>query len=188
VLALVLPGCPKTTGPVTLPPPTKKQTDAVRIGDKLAVEVKGQEDLSGEFSIAEDGRFRFPRIGFIDAAGRKPSEIAREVEERLADGWLREPQVTVEIAARQNPEEVTVLGAVAEQGKYAHNGDLTLTGALSLAGGMTTEANRRKVQLTRQTEAGRRTVEVDVQAIFDGRAKDLVVAPGDIIVVPESPI
>ena len=187
-MALLAAGCPKTTGPVSLPPPAKKPTDAVQVGDKLTIEVKGQEDLSGEFSIGEDGRFRFPRIGFVDAQGRKPPEIASEVEERLADGWLREPQVTVEIAQRQNPEEVTVLGAVAEQGKYAHDGDLTLTGALSLAGGMTTEANRRKVQLTRETEAGRRTVEVDVQAIFDGRAKDLVVAPGDIIVVPESPI
>jgi polysaccharide export outer membrane protein len=186
--ALLLLACDKPASDVLLPPPATKRGDAVREGDKLQVVVRGQEDLSGDYSVGEEGSFRFPRIGVVEAAGRKPPEIAGEIETRLADGWLRDPQVTVLVTERQNPEEVTVLGAVKEQGSYAHDGQLTLMRAISLAGGLAPEAHRRKVKLTRETDAGRRTVEVDVQAIIDGRMRDIPVAPGDIIVVPESPI
>jgi polysaccharide export outer membrane protein len=188
VLARLLAGCDRPATDVVLPPPASKKSDAVREGDKLSIVVRGQEDMTGEYSVGDEGSFRFPRIGAVDAAGRKPTDIASEIETRLAEGWLRDPQVTVLVTERQNPEEVTVLGSVKEQGSYAHDGQLTLMRAISLAGGMTPEANRRKVKLTRETDAGRRTVEVDVQAIIDGRIRDIPVAPGDIIVVPESPI
>lgn len=187
-LCALLLACDKPVTDVELPPPTSKKTDAVREGDKLSIVVRGQEDLSGDYSVGDEGEFRFPRIGVVSAAGRKPPDIASEIETRLSDGWLRDPQVTVLVTERQNPEEVTVLGSVKEQGSYAHDGQLTLMRAISLAGGMTPEANRRKVKLTRDTDAGRRTVEVDVQAIIDGRIRDIPVAPGDIIVVPESAI
>ena len=104
--------CDKPITEVELPPPTSKKTDAVREGDKLSIVVRGQEDLSGDYSVGDEGGFRFPRIGVVAAAGRKPPDIAAEIETRLADGWLRDPQVTVLVTERQNPEEVTVLGGV----------------------------------------------------------------------------
>ena len=182
-------GCPKPTGPVVLPPPAEApQTDAVRPGDKLEIVVRGQEDLSGEYVVAADGSIRFPRIGELSAAEREPAELARDIETQLADGWLRDPQVSVSLLERQNPEKITVLGEVKEAGSYPHGGKLTLMQAISLAGGLTPEAQRRKVKLIRDTAEGRKTVEIDVQAIVESRAPDLPIEPGDIIMVPESPI
>lgn len=188
VFCLLATGCPKTTAPVVLPPPSGELSDAVHPGDGLEIVVRGQEDLSGDYTVAADGTIRFPRIGVVKASEREPTDIARDIEAQLADGWLRDPQVSVLVAERQNPEEVTVLGEVKEQGSYPHDGNLTLMKAISLAGGLTTAAQQRKVKLIRDTDAGRRTVVVDVQAIIESRAVDLPVEPGDVIVVPESPI
>ena len=188
-LALCLTGCPKTTGPVVLPPPAATpKSDAVRSGDKLQIVVRGQEDLSGEYVVSAEGKVRFPRIGDVVAEAREPAELAKEIEDKLADGWLRDPQVSVSLVERQNPEQITVLGEVKEAGSYPHDGSLTLMQAISLAGGLTDEAQQRKVKLIRETAEGRKTVEVDVQAIVESRAQDLPIEPGDIIMVPESPI
>ena len=186
---LLLVGCPKTTGPVVMPPPVETpKSDAVRTGDKLQIVVRGQEDLSGEYVVSAEGTIRFPRIGDVVALEREPTAVAREIEEKLADGWLRDPQVSVSLLERQNPEQITVLGEVKEAGTYAHDGKLTLMQAISLAGGLTPEAQQRKVKLIRETASGRQTVEIDVQAIVESRAQDIPIEPGDIIMVPESPI
>ena len=186
---LLLAGCPKPTGPVVLPPPAEApKTDGVRTGDKLAIVVRGQEEMSGEYVVSADGTIRFPRIGDVSAVEREPTAVAQEIEEKLSDGWLRDPQVSVSLLERQNPEQITVLGEVKEAGSYPHDGKLTLMQAISLAGGLTDEAQQRKVKLIRETAEGRKTVEIDVQAIVESRAQDLPIEPGDIIMVPESPI
>ncbi len=188
-IAVLAVGCPKPTGPVVLPPPAEgPKVDALRSGDKLEIVVRGQEDLSGEYVVSADGTVRFPRIGDVKAVEREPSDVARDIEAKLADGWLRDPQVSVALLERQNPEQVTVLGEVKEAGSYPHDGKLTLMQAISLAGGLTPEAQQRKVKLIRDTAQGRKTVEIDVQAILESRAEDLPIEPGDIIMVPESPI
>ncbi len=182
-------GCPKTTGPVVLQPPaTTPKSDDVRAGDKLAIVVRGQEEMSGEYVVSSDGSIRFPRIGEVPALDRDPGDVAADIETKLADGWLRNPQVSVSLLERQNPEQITVLGEVKEAGSYPHDGTLTIMQAISLAGGLTTEAQQRKVKLIRETAQGRKTVEIDVQAILESRAQDLPIEPGDIIMVPESPI
>lgn len=189
VVVLLLVGCPKASGPIVLPPPaTTPKSDDVRAGDKLAIVVRGQEEMSGEYVVSADGSIRFPRIGEVSALDREPGDVAADIETKLADGWLRNPQVSVSLIERQDPEQVTVLGEVKEAGSYPHDGTLTVMQAISLAGGMTTEAQRRKVKLIRETAQGRKTVEIDVQAIVESRAQDLPIEPGDIIVVPESPI
>lgn len=182
-------GCPAPTESVVLPPAAVDNTsEQVRPGDKLQIVVRGQEDLSGEYVVNSGGFVRFPRIGDIPAAQREPTDVARDIESGLADGWLRDPQVTVSVLERQNPEQITVLGEVKEAGSYPHDGQLTLMKAISLAGGLSPTAQQRKVKLIRETDEGRKTVEVDVQAIVESRARDIPIEPGDIIVVPESPI
>ena len=61
--------------------------------------------------------------------------------------------------------------------------DLTISRAISVAGGFDKYARRNKVQLLRSGEAVR---EVDVDAILDGRSEDLRLRPGDMIHVPQS--
>jgi polysaccharide export outer membrane protein len=156
-------------------------------GDVLEIRVRDHEDISGKYQIADDGTVRFPWIGAVDANNRTGQQVAQDIERRLADGWLRQPQVAVLVAERQN-REVSVLGQVNEPGSFPFKERLTLVQAISLAGGMNPLALPRKVKLIRQTENGPKRFEIDVTAIIDNRREDIPLQPGDIVFIPESPI
>ena len=180
-------GCPPPAKTPTLPPSKAAADTDLGVGDTVEIRVAEQEDLTGEYQIEEDGTIRFPWIGSVDVAGKSASDIARDIETRLEDGWLRDPQVAVRITERTN-REVSVLGQVNEPGSYPYKERLTLVQAISLAGGMNPLAQRKKVKLIRETEKGRETFEIDVTAIIERGQQDLTLEPGDVVFVPESPI
>jgi len=185
---MLLPACdPKTEVAVALPPSSASASEALGPGDTLEIRVREQEDLTGTYQVGDDGSIRFPWIGQIVVAGRLPSAIADDIEGRLADGWLRQPQVAVLVQERQN-REVSVLGQVNEPGSYSFKERLTLVQAISLAGGMNPLALTKRVKLIRETSDGHQTFEIDVTAIIDSRAEDVALEPGDIVFVPESKI
>lgn len=180
-------GCPPAEQPV-LPPPAAAAGDrGLGPGDELEVRVADQKELSGVYQVADDGTIDFPWIGAVEVSGMSQPDVAAELEARLGDGYLREPQVTVRVTARQN-REVSVLGQVKEPGSYGFKERLTLVQAISLAGGLAPLAHRRKVKLIRETANGRETFEIDLGRILDSKAEDLPLEPGDIVFVPESPI
>ena len=188
LMVLMIPSaaCRPTGATVNLPPPKSAGSGAVGAGDMIEIRVADEEELTGEYQVQEDGKIRFPWIGEVEVKGHSQSEIARVIEEKLADGWLREPQVQVVITEREN-REVSVLGQVNEPGSYPYKDGLTLLQALSIGGGMNPLAQAKKVQLTRETDNGRETFEIDVTAIIAG-GDDPILAPGDVVFVPESPI
>jgi len=187
VFVLLLVGACRPTGTtVNLPPARSAGSGSVGSGDMIEIRVADEEELTGEYQVQEDGTIRFPWIGSVEVKGHSQSEIARAIETKLADGWLREPQVQVVITEREN-REVSVLGQVNEPGSYPYKDGLTLLQALSIGGGMNPLAQAKKVQLTRETDKGRETFEIDVTAIIAG-GDDPVLAPGDVVFVPESPI
>lgn len=156
-------------------------------GDVVEIRVTDQDALSGEYEVSEEGTIRFPWIEEVEVAGRSRGEIAEIIEQELADGWLRQPQVTVRVITRQN-REVSVLGQVNEPGSYPYKERLTLVQAISLAGGMNPLAQAKKVKLIRETDQGTKTYEIDVREILESRRADLPLEPGDIVFVPEAPI
>lgn len=179
-----------TCGPEPIPvlPPTSAMAkQELGPGDVIEIRVTDQEELSGEYEVGEDGTIRFPWIENVEVAGRTRGEIAEIIEEKLADGWLRQPQVTVRVLDRQN-REVSVLGQVNEPGSYPFKERLTLVQAISLAGGMNPLAQSKKVKLIRETAEGTKTYEIDVGAILESKRGDLPLLPGDIVFVPEAPI
>ena len=93
----------------------ERQVPTFVSGDKISVRVYGEEGLGGEFQVQADGSIDFPLVGSIEAAGLSQNALAREIEVKLADGYLREPQVTVVVLERANLE-VSVLGAVQSPG------------------------------------------------------------------------
>lgn len=174
--------------PVTVvPPPALEVKPELGPGDLVEIRVTDQEELSGEYEVSEDGSIRFPWIEDVEVVGRTKSELAKLIETKLADGWLRQPQVSVKVVRRQN-REVSVLGQVNEPGSYPFKERLTLVQAISLAGGMNPLAHTKRVKLIRETDGGRQTYEVDVRKILESKREDLPLLPGDVVFVPEAPI
>ena len=158
-------------------------------GDALDIRVFDEDRFGGEFQVGDDGSIDFPMVGSVEVRGKTKDEVARLLEQRLADGYLNNPQVSVQVKQRGN-REVSVLGQVNEAGSIDYRDGLSLVQAVSLAGGLSAFAAPSRVKVTRRTGVGDETVtfEVSLPAIVNGKSEDLVLRPGDIVFVPESRI
>lgn len=101
--------------------------------DVLTIQVFDQADLGGKYSVETDGTFSFPLIGRITAAGLTLRKFETELKKKLADGYFRNPQVTVAIEHYRS-QRVFVMGEVRIPGPVALTGGMTLIEALARAG------------------------------------------------------
>ena len=111
---------------------------------------------------------------------------------RLGGTFSAQDYVGLELALRNGDvitaparQYVTVEGEVQRPGRYAIEGDLTVTGAISTAGGLTRFGSS-DVKLRRiEAGTGRVTItKVDLKDVRKGKYPDPPVAPNDVITVP----
>src|SRR3954467_7955571 len=125
-----------TVGALTVPPAASAQTagDYV-IGpqDVLAIQVFDQADLGGKYTVETDGTFSFPLIGRVTAGGMTLRNLETELKKKLADGYFRNPQVTVGVEQYRS-QRVFVMGEVRNPGPVPLTGGMTLIEALARAG------------------------------------------------------
>jgi polysaccharide export outer membrane protein len=107
--------------------------------DVLSISVWDQPDLSGKFTVETDGSFTFPLIGRIMAGGLTLRDLEGQLRKRLADGYFKNPQVSVSIEQYRS-QRIFVIGEVRTPGAYPLTGDMTLIEALARAGSTTAEA------------------------------------------------
>ena len=126
-----------------------------------------------------------PYVQNIKVAGLEPQEISRRVREALIQGdFLRDPSVVVRVKEYRS-KRVSLLGQVQKAGSFPLTPGLTLVQAISLAGGLNAIAHRDRINLSRKTADGTKTVPVSLDAITDGRSPDLLLQAGDRIYVHE---
>jgi polysaccharide export outer membrane protein len=118
----------------TMGPAAQSNSDYV-IGpqDVLNIQVFDQADLGGKYTVETDGTFSFPLIGRITAGGMTLRKFEIELKKKLADGYFRNPQVTVGIELYRS-QRVFVMGEVRNPGPVALTGGMTLIEALARAG------------------------------------------------------
>lgn len=170
------------------PPPAPPENNSLGIGDIFQVRVFNEPDLSQEYRVAPDGTIDFPYLGRVRVSGLEPSQVADRIQGELQTRRiLTAPQVSVfvrEVSSRR----IDVVGQVARPGSLAFTPSMTVVQAISGAGGFTALANRDQVILTRTYAGTRRTFTIPVQSIIEGRFANVVLAPGDVVNVPENPL
>jgi len=112
--------------------------------DVLSIAVFDQADLGGKYAVELDGSFTFPLVGRVKAGGMTIRNFEGELKKRLADGFFKNPQVTVAIEQYRS-QRVFVTGEVRSPGAYALTGDMTLIEALAKAGSTTPNASEEAV-------------------------------------------
>lgn len=153
-------------------------------GDMVEVRVlRHDADLGGKYTIGSDGAIELQLIGRVSLRGLTPSQASQRITALLADGWLRKPQVTVNVADFAK-NTITVTGQVNRGGGFqvARNKPFTVTQAIGLAGGFNTRANSKAVMLKR----GAKSFTIDVKAIFENPSLDIPLQDGDVLLVKES--
>ena len=101
--------------------------------DVLTIQVFDQADLGGKYTVETDGTFSFPLIGRVTAGGMTLRALEGELKAKLADGYFRNPQVTVAVEQYRS-QRVFVMGEVRAPGPVPLTGGMTLIEALSRAG------------------------------------------------------
>jgi len=153
--------------------------------DVLEITVFSEKNLSGVFRISPDGSIQYPLIGTVVAEGKTPAQISDEIRARLADGYLKEPHVSV-FVKEFNSKKIFVFGQVQKPGTFRYEESMNIIQAITLAGGFTKTANGSSVSVTRKETAGERRFKVSVEDISKGEIQNFILQPGDIIFVPEA--
>ena len=158
--------------------------DRVGLDDTFDVRVYGEADLSGTFRVATDGTVDYPLAGRILVAGLRTGEIQQLLVSKLKDRYLKDPQVIVTVKDR-NSQKISVLGQVAKPGQVGYYPNMTIVDAIASAGGFTGIAAKNSVNLRREV-AGKIEMHVyPVADISEGRSQNVMVLPGDVLVVDE---
>ena len=143
-------------------------------GDVIRISVHGEPDLSfEEVRLTDAGTFTFPFIGEVDANGKTPGEVRNVLVEKLKDGYLIDPRVSVSVV---NYREFYISGEVKLPGGYPYQPGLTLDRAIALAGGLTERASTKRMTIVRGSEGSR----AEEKATMDTQVR-----PGDTINIDE---
>ena len=137
------------------PPPLSAQSAGdylIGAQDVLLIQVFDQADLGGKYTVEADGTFSFPLIGRIKAGSLTLRAFERELKERLADGYFRNPQVTVAVEQYRS-QRVFVMGEVRQPGPVPLTGGMTLIEALARAGS-TLPTSSGEVSIVRAASGG----------------------------------
>lgn len=154
--------------------------------DKVRLTVFQVPDLSfEELRVDSAGNVQLPLIGSTRAAGYTPAELSRELEGRLGQRYLRNPQVSVTLVESAS-QKITVEGAVTKPGVYEMLGRTSLLQAVAMAEGETRVANSRQAVVFRNTVDGRQAAVFDLLAIRAGQQADPTLNGDDIVIIDAS--
>ena len=166
--------------------------------DQLKITVFDEPDLSTNYRVDSDGMITFPLIGRVPARGLTLSEFQDRLIARLTAGYIRNPQVRVEIDQYKS-QNVFVIGEVRTPGKMTMTGTMSLIEALAMAGSPTAAASnelvvvhprRPKAEGTPtlpEDDRDAETTRVNIKDLQVGKAgQNIVLQDGDTIYVPKA--
>jgi polysaccharide export outer membrane protein len=142
-------------------------------GDKLRVTVFGQDGISNTYIVDAGGNVSLPLIGSLAARGITTQQLSARIAERLKQGYVREPHVTVEV---ESYRPFFILGEVTTPGQYPYVADMTVEKAIAIAGGFAPRAYKTTVELTRSAPGDQSKSEVPL---------NYPLRPGDTVMVKE---
>lgn len=142
-------------------------------GDRIAIRVFGEEDLSMEMYLGDSGVINYPFIGEIDVNGLNTSELERKIVAGLRGDYLINPSVEVTIVEYR---PFFINGEVTTPGSYTFHPGLTINKAVAMASGFTPRASEQKITVERGQGEKKRTFKA---------ALDTRLLPGDIVTVEQ---
>jgi len=176
----------KTTRDTDNQPANATSTDRlvyhIGVEDELLISVWHEPELSTGVVVRPDGMITLPLLGDLKAVGLKTDELQTLLIDKLK-GFLNEPQVTVIVRAIHS-RKVHLVGEVARQGTYPINGDMTALELLAIAGGLGPFAKGDSIYILREKDGKKIRVPCKYKKAVEGKSEDVVLYPGDVVVVP----
>lgn len=159
----------------------------LRRGDEVTINVLFYPELETNTVVRPDGMITAPGVGDVPALGRKPEEVAADIEAYYSR-LLRDPSTTVNVTDF-GERRAYVFGMVNKPGPVDLQQRMTLTQALAQTGSPTTDAKLGTVVLLRRrSENSARAYRLDLRGVLEGKslAADVVLQPDDVVYVPRT--
>jgi polysaccharide export outer membrane protein len=177
-------------GATTAPPSDAVQTEyRIGPGDSLNVFVFNQPDLSVTVPVRPDGLISTPLVENMQAAGKTPSELGRDIEKVLAE-YVRTPKVNIIV---QNfvgtyGDQIRVVGQAAHPQSLPYRKGMTLLDVMIAVGGLGEFAAGNRARLVRQKDGKPVEMRVRLQDLLnDGDiGANMPMQPGDVLIIPQS--
>ena len=177
-LVAALGACSSATAPFDPVPLAQLEPPApttVRPGDVVVVRFWGQEDISGELIVDDDGNIQLPLLKDVRVEGLSAEEIRARLTEAYGE-FYADPLLIVNVKLGVN-----VSGAVSGPGRFLVDPGFNIFDVLGMAGGERSEAKRSGVILYREGTA----YEIHLnKAALATEPEKLRVQSGDWIYVP----
>jgi polysaccharide export outer membrane protein len=154
----------------------------VHAGDSIDVRVLGQDQFSAKVRVRTDGHATLPFVGDIAAAGRTPSALVEQIQQRLKE-YVNSPIVAVNLEEAP-PGPISVMGEVARPGQQSFSASLGVLDAIAQAGGLTPYAHKDRVFVLRN-EPNAIRIRFDLNRLLHtvGKGNSFLLEPGDVVVV-----
>ncbi len=183
-------GC---VGAPTAPPVDKQNAEnseyLIGAGDMLDIFVWRNPELSARVPVRPDGRVSTPLVEDVDAVGKTPTQLGRDIEERLKK-FVRDPIVTVitENFVGDFDQQVRVIGEAAEPRAVPYREKMTLLDVIIQVGGLTKYAAGNRAVVVRKIGGEEDTfpARLDELIKYGDVRYNFEMQPGDILIVPQS--
>jgi polysaccharide export outer membrane protein len=166
---------------------SKAHDDHFIIGndDMLAINVWKEQEVSRVLPVRSDGRISLPLVGEVQATGRTPLQLEKEIAEKLKE-FITDPEVTV-MVQQINSQKFNILGQVARAGSFPLTLSTTVLDAIAQAGGFRDFAKQKGIYILRQNPNGSESrIPFNYKDVIKGKnaEQNIKLQPNDTVVVP----
>lgn len=158
------------------------------VGDAVSIQVYGRPELATTAYISDDGTVPVPLAGPVRVLGQSPSRAAKSIAAAFRNrDLLVDPQVTVFLVESRS-QQVSVLGAVAEPGRYVVMSNTTVLDVMAQAGGITEDGGTVVVVMRRGNDGRIKRYSIDIQGLGKRNSSPslFTLRGGDSVVVPRA--
>jgi polysaccharide export outer membrane protein len=192
VLGPALVGCQSsgTSKPVPVTPAATPQSEyVIGPGDTLQIFVWQHPEVSVTIPVRPDGRISTPLVEDVVAVGKTPTQLARDLEGQIGQ-FIRTPSVSVIVTnfVGTFSNQVRVVGQAASPQAIPFRQDMTLLDVMIQVGGLSPTAAGNRAKIIRKSGGQEREIKVRIEDLLnDGdTSKNVVMEPGDVLIIPES--
>lgn len=166
-------------------PDPRKHEFVLGASDAVKINVWKNPDMSTEAKVRPDGTITMPLIGDIQAAGRTPSELQKEISKKLAS-YVKDDAVVSVAVTEVSSYRFTVGGNVEHGGIFTAKYYVTVSEAVAMAGGLNKFANPHKLLIVRNDGHTVRRIPVDYDRVASGEhpEEDIPLIAGDSLFIP----
>ena len=168
---------------------TNSEHYEIGAGDGLQVFVWGHEDLTTDVVVRPDGYISTPLVEDMQAAGKTPTELAREVESALSE-YIRSPTVTVIVQqfVGEYGRQIRVVGQAAEPASIPFRAGMTVLDVVIAVGGLSEFASGNRARIVRRENGEETVIRVRLKDLLNkgDMEQNIRMRPGDVLIIPES--